>query len=166
MENTNEAAGTKEGLAERVRRGRPPLDRKETSGTSRDLKGRAERVPLGVRRPKLNADIRPGYVGRWINDDNNRIQDALKGGWDFVLRDSEAKSDDASSRIAKDVGSKTNGQRLIAYLMEIRKDWYDEDQAAKQTSIDATESLIKRGALVQKPGEDGAYTKLAKITRG
>ena len=50
--------------------------------------------------------------------------------------------------------------------MEIRKDWYDEDQATKQASIDATESLIKRGALVQKPGEDGAYVKLAKVTRG
>jgi hypothetical protein len=165
MTNTNEVAAPSEALANQVRRGRPPRDRAENSGPDRKLEGRAERVPLGVRRPKLNAEIREGYVGRWVNDDGNRVQDALKGGWDFVLRDSEAKSDDASSRIAKDVGSKSNGTRLIAYLMEIRKDWYDEDQAAKQSGIDATENLIRRGDLVQKSGVDGAYTKVAKVTR-
>lgn len=157
MENEPTVAGTQDGLATRVRRGRPAAVRDEANGPERETKGRAERVPLGVRKAKLTADIRPGYTGRWINDKDNRIQDALRGGWDFVLRDSKATSDDASNRIAKDVGTQANGQRLQAYLMEIRLDWFEQDQAAKQENIDATEGLIRRGELTQKIGVDGAY---------
>lgn len=157
---------TKSGdIATQVRRGRPPRERAETSAPQRKLEGRAERIPLGVRKQKLLAEIREGYVGRWVNDDGDRINQALQGGYTFVAKDGVAASDDPGSRISRIVGTKAGGGSLSAYLMEIPKEWYDADQLAKRQGIDATESLIKRGSLVQKPGEDGAYVKLAKFSR-
>lgn len=152
-------------LATQVRRGRPPRDRADSSGPNRALEGRAERIPLGVRKQKLNAEIRKGYVGRWVNDDGDRINQALQGGYTFVAKDNVAKSDDPGNRISRVVGSKASGGALTAYLMEIPEEWYREDQLAKQGRIDDTEALIKRGSLVQKPGEDGAYTKSVKFSR-
>lgn len=157
MTNQNEAPGTTEGLVARVRRGRPPATRVETSGVQREPEGRGARVPLGVRKAKLNAEKREGYVPRWINDDGDRIAQALQGGWDFVLRDSKAATDDMGNRISRVVGSKSSGGQLTAYLMEIREDWYQQDQAEKSQKIKATESLIKRGELRQKIGTDGEY---------
>lgn len=157
MTNQNEAAGTDTGLAAQVRKGRPPRVRDESHEPQREPEGRGARVPLGVRKQKLIAEKREGYVPRWINDDGDRIQQAIQGGWDFVLRDKKATSDDLGNRISRSVGVKSAGGVLTAYLMEIREDWFIADQAEKQKSIDATENIIKRGALVQKPGEDGAY---------
>lgn len=157
MTEQNNAPGTNEALAAQVRRGRPPRAREESHGPKREPEGRGARVPLGVRKQKLIADTRDGYVGRWINDDGDRIQQAIQGGWDFVLRDKLATSDDLGNRINRVVGSKSSGGSLTAYLMEIREDWYAADQAEKQEKINATESLIKRGELRQKIGTDGEY---------
>lgn len=166
MSNPNETGGTETGLAAQVRRGRPPRVREESHEPVREPQGRSARVPLGVRKQKLIAEPRPGYVPRWINDDGDRIQQAIQGGWDFVLKDKEATSDDLGNRISRIVGSKSSGGALTAYLMEIREDWFRADQIAKQEKINATESLIKRGELGQKPGVDGAYNKHIKITQG
>lgn len=148
-----------------VRRGPKPRDRAETSGPVREPQGRAERVPLGVRKQKLLAETRPGYVGRWINDQDNRVQQALLGGYDFVVKDAKASSDDVGNRISRIVGTKASGHPLTAYLMEIPKPLWDQDQAAKKAGIAATEQLIARGELVQKPGVDGAYVKGISIKR-
>ncbi len=154
MTQENDVSGPEVGLAAQVRRGRP---RKETSQPEREPEGRAKRIPLGSFQQKLQANNRPGFVRRWINDDRQRLQLALQAGYDFVLHDDKAKSSDDGGRISQIVGSKDGGGALRAYLMEIREEWYWEDQADKQQKIDATENLIRRGELTQKVGTDESY---------
>lgn len=144
-------------LSERVRRGRPPKVRTDNSGPQREPVGRGTRIPLGAAQPKLGASQRPGYVRRWINDDRQRLQLAQSAGYEFVLSDPNAKSSDDGNKISQIVGSKDGGGGLRAYLMEIREEWYREDQAVKTQKIKATENMIKRGELTKKVGEDGAY---------
>lgn len=103
---------------------------------------------------KLNATSREGYVRRWVNDDNTRLADFTAGGYTFVH---DAKAGDAAgnditaregidSRVSRVVGKNVDGHPIRAYLMEIKQDWYDEDQKAKQTRIDEQEAQMKRGA--------------------
>lgn len=144
------------GLSAVVRRGRRN-SRTDTSGTEREPEGRAKRIPLGAFQQKLQASNREGFVRRWINDDRQRLQLAQQAGYDFVIHDDVAKSTDDGGKISQIVGSKDGGGALRAYLMEIREDWYWDDQAEKQSRIDATEGLIRRGELTQKVGVDGSY---------
>lgn len=148
------------GLAERVRRGRPPRTTAPTQShepVREPQQGRAKRVPLGVQRLKLQASQRPGFVRRWVNDDGARTQMALQGGYEFVRLDGQATTTDPGQAVSQIVGKTEGGTPLRAYLMEIREEWYAEDQATKQESIDATEKQIRRGELVGKVGQDGVY---------
>lgn len=45
------------------------------------------------------------------------------------------------------------GQGTKAVLMCIRKDWYEEDQAAKQRDLDEVERAMKREALHDRYGK-------------
>lgn len=108
--------------------------------------GQRKRVPFGARRAKLqlsdedmkNLD-KNGFTARWINDADGRIERATAGGWLFVKRD-EAPSvgqgvidegnTDLSDKVSKVV---SRGDRVIrAFLMKIKKKYYEEDQAAKE----------------------------------
>lgn len=137
-------------LASKVRRGRPPRARQETHEPDREPKGRAQRIPLGVQKLKLQAAKRSGFVRRWVNDNGARVQQALQGGYEYV------KGPDGQN-ISQIVGSKDGGGPLHGFLMEIREDWYTEDQATKQEHVNATENQIRRGELVGKVGQDGVY---------
>lgn len=122
---------------------------------------RSKRVPLGVPRMKMNAPQRPGYVRRWVNDDVGRLDAAQQGGYEFVTGESTSEggaTDGMGTKISRVVGSRDNGQPITAYLMEIKQEWYDEDQQAKNRKIDENEAAIKVGSDSQgKPGVDGRY---------
>lgn len=146
------------GLADRIKRGRPPAKTREaTHEPQREPAGRAKRTPLGVQRLKLQASQRPGFVRRWINDDGSRTQAALQGGYEFVRKDGQASTTDIGEAVSQIVGKAESGNPMRAYLMEIREDWFTEDQATKQELINATEKQIRRGELVGKVGQDGVY---------
>ena len=109
--------------------------------------GRAERVPLGSYRQKLTAPERAGFHRRWINDNGDRIVQAEAGGYQFV--EDERDRDEAGRGVKRfmTVGVKEDGSPLKAYLMEIRQEFFDEDQKAKQSKIDEVEAAIKRGKV-------------------
>lgn len=136
---------------------------------------RRQRIPVGVPRLKLNAPNKEGYVRRWVNDDNTRLQDFEAGGYSFVHNvqagDARGANDitareSVDSRVSRVVGKNEDGTPLRAYLMEIRKDWYDEDQRAKQARIDEQEAQMRRGADSEgnQPGRDGRYVPREGIT--
>lgn len=164
---TDDTSTNDTSLESRVRRGRPPRQREEVRAPEREPQGRAKRVPLGVPSPKLAASQRPGYVRRWINDSGSRLELAQQAGYGFVTQDMKAATTDQGSAFSQVVGTKEGGGSLRAYLMEIREEWYAEDQNAKQASVDATEQLIKRGELVGKVGQEGVYVpqRGIRITR-
>lgn len=126
--------------------------------------GRKERIPLGTVRQKLSAPSVDGKVRRWINDDGGRIPMAEQGGYEFVTDDGlkigetnlGSGNQDLGSRVSRIVGTKANGEPLRAYLMEIDKDSYDEDQAAKAAKIKETDDQIRHGNIERKP-DDGRY---------
>jgi hypothetical protein len=96
---------------------------------------------------------RPGYVRRWINDYDGRLQNAQDGGYQFVQNDAVAQigdqdvdneNRDLGARVSR-VVDKTTGQR--AYLMEIKAEFYEEDQAAKIAKVEETDRRIRKGKL-------------------
>lgn len=121
-----------------------PVDRNE-DGT------RKQRVPLGVPRNKMMARAPDGYVGRWINDEDNRLHHAQEGGWTFV-RDkskigegSDSSDTDLGLQTSMLVGTNQDGTPLRAYWMLIKKEWYEADQREKLKPVDEIEKAIKRG---------------------
>ena len=110
-----------------------PTDREET--------GRRQRIPLGSAKFKLAYEDRPGYHRHWMNDRSNRIHDAERAGYTFV----EALNDGRKEKVSRRVGSHEDGSPMSAYLMEIRQEFYTEDQAAKQKQVDAIDAAILHG---------------------
>lgn len=152
----------------------PRADRKN----ARDARGREKRVPLGVIRNKLAAPQRAGYVRRWMNDQSNKIPDALKGWWDFVEKGdhyevrgpfadpeyenihigegADDRNIDIGSRVCQVVGTKEGGAPLIAYLMEIKEEYHKEDKAAKAKQVKEIDDAILRGET--GGDQEGRYT--------
>ena len=106
---------------------------------------RKERVPVGGPRNILTvAEKDPNYVYRWVNDSITGRFDIFKKAGYEVVEDNLKVGDvtvDKSSRL----GSATTLVRGTAtlVLMRILKEWYDEDQAAKQESIDDLETSMR-----------------------
>jgi hypothetical protein len=134
---------------------------------SRVEKGRDERVGLGMFRRKMTLPdglISPGYVPRWINDTGNRLEDAQKAGYEFVFSEKhigegvESANTDIGSRVSKVVDKSPRlGNPMRAYLMQIKKEWYDNDQKEKLGQVEAVDDTIKRGKYAVGEKEKGAY---------
>jgi hypothetical protein len=99
------------------------------------LATRPKRTPVSGRNI-LTSPLRKGYVRRFVNDDEDRIKVFEDGGWKIVRGDipvgdkSVSRETSMGSPVMKHVGG---GKK--AYLMEIKEEWYKEDQAEKQKKI-------------------------------
>jgi hypothetical protein len=114
------------------------------------------RVPMHESR-RLRFPQREGYHRHVFNDDKktNRIQRALDAGYTFVTEDVEGRDPRAgdASRIGKNT-SQHVGDGMIGFLMEIPQGTYDDDQKAKQATINNQEAEIRRD---KKPSDEGLY---------
>lgn len=134
---------------------------RESRSENRDSTGRSARVPLGVPRNKMVAPSRRGYVRRWINDEDNRLELAQNAGYSFVMdkphvgESAESGDTNQGSRTSMLVGTHENGSPMHAYLMEIKKDWYDEDQIEKLKPVDEIDNAIRKGRHGEN--QDGRY---------
>lgn len=124
----------------------------EKRGPGRPKTERKERIPLGTPRRKLSFDNQdPNYVYRWVNDAPGRLQSAEAGGYEYVtiaeaqsgVGDSDMRNEDTGmgEKINAVVDRRT-GQR--AYLMKIKRQWYEEDQAEKSKSLDEFDDQLRR----------------------
>lgn len=129
---------------------------------------RAESVSGRPDRQKLRDGFRniltvegqdPNYSYRWVldhhntyNDDSNRLNPGQRIlqmqhlGWEFV-KNNEVTVGDASVLKTENVGSIVRipaGQGEYQYLMRIKKEYRDEDQAIKQKEIEEVEDSIKK----------------------
>jgi len=140
------------------RRGRPP---------KREAEGRKRRIPLGAPTQKLSvpqAQDDKEHVYRWINDKPGRLQRAEQAGYEFVedptLQVGEGSDNGNSardSRVSRLVGRNEKGGEQYAYLMRIKREWYEEDQEAKQEAIDEVDEAIRHGR--HKAGENSYVPK-------
>lgn len=122
--------------------------------------GRRTRVPFSGRRANLQlseaerkALDEAGYVPRWVNDRDGRVERALAGGYEFV-KPEEATSIGIYGDVHKgntDIGDKVSkvvsrGEPIIrAYLMKIKKEYYEEDQKAKESVNKKVDKALSGG---------------------
>jgi len=112
---------------------------------------RVERIPVGGPRSILSVpDLDPNYSYRWVRDDIGRIDIFKQGGYEVVVRDHEVGQPavDKGTRLAS-AYTQTRGSSTLV-LMRIPKEWYDEDQKAKQDEIDALEATMRASAEAAK----------------
>jgi hypothetical protein len=84
-----------------------------------------------------------------VNDVEDRITQFQEAGYEIVQSDTVDVGDKRAA-IGTSVGSAKQlsvGQGTKAYVMKIKKEWYEEDQRAKQGQIAATEAAIKEPSL-------------------
>lgn len=83
----------------------------------------------------------PGFEYRIVNDDGDRVSQFEEMGYE-VVKDSGIKVGDRRIANPTKEGSPVQvsvGGGQKAYLMRIRKDWYDEAQADKAKHVDEIE---------------------------
>ena len=100
--------------------------------------GRPVRVPVSGRNILTVKGKDPGYSYRIVNDEPDRIARFQEGGYELVSDESVKVGD---TRVSLPTAEGTVKQMSVggghkAYLMRIKKDWYDEDQKAKQKVVD------------------------------
>lgn len=128
----------------------------EKEAIAKAPRGRTQRTPIGQRNVLTVAGKDPNYVYRIVNDSGDRIQMFLEAGYELVS-DSDVRVGDKRVNKGSAEGSVSQvsvGQGQKAMVMRIKKEWYDEDQTAKQRQVDQLEATIKEKAL------DGTYGKL------
>lgn len=132
--------------------------------TQKAPSGRVKRQPVGQRSRLSVTGKDPNYEYRFVNDIGDRIQMFQEAGYELVSKDQHRIGDnrldvagpDGSNAVVS-VGVKPNGDAQRAYLMRIKKEWYDEDQQKKLENVKAFQESLK------KPNIEGAYGEI-KIT--
>jgi hypothetical protein len=124
-------------------------DKKEVKKVEQPRK----RIPLGTRNV-LTAPKKAGFVRRFVNDRDGRVENFKAAGWSVV--DEKIQVGDPKAGTAGMLGSSVNphvggGQRAV--LMELPEEIYEEDRAASQAEITKVEQEMKRNS--KQPGQDG-----------
>lgn len=127
-----------------------------TRADNRPDRSERKRVPVGSR-DVLNAPEREGYKRRFVNDEDGRIQAFLDAGYTIV--EGKTQMGDKSAGDASQLGSvarKPVGGGTNAVLMEIKQDWFKEDQDAKEARLKEKE----QGLLLDQNGRQPEQANL------
>jgi hypothetical protein len=108
---------------------------------------RVRRTPLNVRNRLSIKSRDPAYHYRIVNVKDDRIEQFKEAGYEVAPAQQvgDKRVDQPST-----LGSASEisvGQGMTAILMRQRKEFYEEDQATKQTQIDELESTMKSDAV-------------------
>ncbi len=101
---------------------------------------RRKRIPLGVPSLKLGFEQREGYYRYLFNDAKNRLHDAELAGYTYVNDTTEGRD----QRVSRRVGVHEDGSPMFGFLMEIRQEFHDEDEAGKMAVVDEIDAAITR----------------------
>jgi len=115
------------------------------------------RTPIGAKRELLNVSDTPeGYVDRIVNDNPGRIQRFKDAGYEMVDAATIGSSNVDGNSANAGVVSKDVGKGVTAYVMRQRKEYFDEDQSAKQQKIlDDERGMQKK--IDKNDSKDGTY---------
>lgn len=112
---------------------------------STPVRERKKRTPVGGARDVLTLTGKdPNYEYRFVVDVPGRIQRFLDGGWEVVTDPHEVGQVvvDRGTRVGSAV-TKASGDGRTLVAMRIPKEWYDEDQKAKQERLDALDASMR-----------------------
>lgn len=128
----------------------------EKEAISKAPSGRVKRIPVGTRNILTVDGKDPNYHYRIINDTADRVQQFLDAGYEIVDAKNHKIGDKRAGQATPEgsVAQISLGQGDKGYLVRIKKEWYEEDQAAKQAKVQAIEDTTKQKAL------NGTYGKL------
>lgn len=98
------------------------------------------RKPFGAHENVLDWPPIPGHQLRWFNDKPGRVERALEAGYSHV-------QDRHGRNVERTVGVREMGGGQLGFLMKIPDEFFNEDFAKKQESLDATDRTIMRGRL-------------------
>jgi hypothetical protein len=106
----------------------------------------------------------PGYHLHVFTDHGNRIYEAEENGYEFVSPEeiggvSEnvvSRNGDLGNRVRFLVNPRAEGSQQFGYLMKLRNEWWEEDEAARQEKPNMIDANIKKG---QVAGENPAFYK-------
>jgi len=117
---------------------------------------RPQRIPLG-KRNILTAKPQEGFVLRFVNDREDRVQVFKDAGWEPAPKTEVGDQRLSAPVQAGSATAKPVGGGVTAVLMRKRKDWFDEDYAEKMAKIDKAES-----AFVGKATGAGRYGEIKR----
>lgn len=123
---------------------------------------RPKRTPIAKRNVLTVKDRDPAFNYRWVNDEDGRVQMFEEAGYTAVKEPTEVgdpRAGDASQ--LGSVSRKPVGGGKSAVLMKIPKEFYEEDQAAKEARI-----AEKEKSLLQEADGEGFYGEGLKIKQG
>jgi len=110
---------------------------------------RTERKSLFQRGPQsITGEKDPNFVYRFVNDTGSRVSNFQQAGYE-VVQDTELLVGDSRVFDPSDIGSGkkvTSNDGTVSYLMRIKKEWFDEDQAKKDAYTKETEATMKKEA--------------------
>lgn len=121
--------------------------------------GRVTRTPVGTRNILTVKGKDPNYEYRIVNDIDDRVAQFQEAGYELVENGS-VKVGDKRVNSASSEGSVKQlsvGQGTKAYLMRIKKEWYTEDQQAKQSQVNEIERATQEKALSGTYGSIESY---------
>jgi len=103
-----------------------------------------------------------GYHLHVFTDTGGRIKEAVDSGYEFVKPDevggvSEnviSRNGDLGERIRYLVNPRAEGTEQYGYLMKIRQEWYEEDQAELQSKNNRIDAAIRKGKIT---GDDPSF---------
>jgi len=116
------------------------------------------RTPVGTAKNILRiSGGDPDFMYRVVNDTGDRIEQLKERGYEIVQ---DTKVTVGTRRINNPTKEGTPvqvsvGGGMKGFVMRIRKDWYDEDQAEKQRLVDEQER-----ATIEKAKKDSDYGKV------
>lgn len=107
---------------------------------------RPKRTPIGTRNILTVAGKDDNYHYRVVNDMGDRISQFLDAGYELVDA-SDVRVGDKQINQTTPEGTKAQvsvGNGTKAYVMRIKKEYFKEDQAAKQAEVNRLEESIKQ----------------------
>lgn len=155
-------------IEEKVERAEAKIAR---NSSERDTRSRRNTFNGTQQKLSINRTIE-GYHLHIFNDVPGRIDQALASGYEFVLPDEVggvstnvvSRNTDIGDKVRYLVGTDGSNNPQYAYLMKLRQEFYEEDQADLQARNDRMDEAIKSGKLT-KDGQtpEGFYSNKGDI---
>ena len=132
------------------------LEKQEGSSPAVDPLTRKRRNVFNGTEAKISVRTQiDGYHLHVFTDKGGRIQSAMDNGYEFVRPDevggvSEnvvSRNGDLGERIRYLVNPRAEGTEQYGYLMKIRQEWHEEDQAELQAKNNRIDSAIRKGKM-------------------
>ena len=127
--------------------------------TTRKKEGKRERVSFSGSRRRLSGtelipELASQYHVRWFNDESDRIERAINGGYEFVTKDElvgrvgdkeiHGDNSDLNDKVSKVVGKDEAGP-IRAYFLKIKNEFWEEDQAELESKNALVDEAIRGG---------------------